>query len=73
MGLSRNILRRMIEMNMKPHPNPHHAILNLEGGDDEVLHIRAFGKDLGIEIRIDEAKTGIVIRTQDGMHRQAIL
>lgn len=60
-------------MNMKPHPNPHHAILNLEGGDDEVLHIRAFGKDLGIEIRIDEAKTGIVIRTQDGMHRQAIL
>ena len=59
-------------MNMKPHPDPHHAILNLEGGDDEVLHIWAFGKDLGIEIRIDEAKTGVVISAKDGMHRQAI-
>jgi len=60
-------------MNMKPHPDPHHAILNLEGGDDEVLHIRAFGKDLGIEIRVDDSKTGIIITTKLGMHRQAIL
>ena len=59
-------------MYMKPHPDPHHAILNLEGGDDEVLHIRAFGKDLGIEIRIDDTKTGVVISTKRGMTRQAI-
>lgn len=59
-------------MNMQPHPDPHHAILNLEGGDDEVLHIRAFGKELGIEIRVDDAKTGVVIATKLGMTRQAI-
>jgi len=59
-------------MMIKPHPNPHHAILNLEGGDEEVLHVRAFGKDLGINIRIDEAKTGVVIQTLDGMYRQVI-
>ena len=59
-------------MHMKPHPNPHHAILNLEGGDEEVLHLRAFGKDMKIEIRIDESKTGVVIKTPDGMYRQEI-
>lgn len=59
-------------MNMQPHPEPHHAILNLEGGPDEVLHIRAFGKDLGIEIRIDDSKTGVVIFTKLGMTWQAI-
>jgi len=59
-------------MYMKPHPNPHHLTINLEGGDEEVLHVRAFKKDLGIEIRIDEAKTGVVITTRDGMYRQAI-
>ena len=60
-------------MNMKPHPDPHHAIINLEGGDDEVLHIRAFKKNLGIEIRVDDSKTGVVIHTRDGMYRQAIV
>jgi len=60
-------------MNMRPHPDPYHAILNLEGGDKEALHIWALGKDLGIEIRIDETKTGVVIYTQDGMYRQAIV
>lgn len=60
-------------MNMKPHPDPHHAILNLEGGDDEVLHVRAFGKDIGIEIRIDDSKTGIVISTLGGIYRQVIV
>ncbi len=63
----------MIEMHMQPYlKHPHHAILNLEGGPDEVLHLRALGKDLKIEMRIDEAKTGIVITTRDGMFRQAI-
>ena len=59
-------------MYMKPHPDPHHAIINLEGGDEEVLHVRAFGRNLDIEIRIDDAKTGIVIHTRDGLYRQAI-
>ena len=59
-------------MYMKPHPQPHHAIINLEGGDDEVLHVRALGKDTGIEIRVDEAKTGVVIVTRDGLYRQTI-
>ncbi|MCK5308316.1 MAG: hypothetical protein KAJ73_06865 [Zetaproteobacteria bacterium] len=59
-------------MNMKPHPEPHHAILNLEGGDEEVLHIRALGKNTGIEIRIDDSKTGVVISTKLGMTRQVI-
>ncbi len=59
-------------MYAKPHPNPHHAILNLEGGSEEVVHIRAFGKDMKIEIRVDDAKTGVVITTRDGMFRQAI-
>lgn len=59
-------------MHMKPHPNPHHAIVNLEGGDEEVLHLRAFKKDLKIEIRVDEAKTGVVIVTPDGVRRWAI-
>jgi len=59
-------------MNMTPHPHPHHLTVNLEGGDEEVLHVRAFKKDLGIEIRIAEAKTGVVIKTRDGMYRQAI-
>ena len=62
-----------IEMYMSAsHPNPYHAILNLEGGDEEVLHLQAFGKDLDIEIRIDDAKTGIVIKTRDGRYRQAL-
>ena len=60
-------------MMMRPYPkHPHHAILNLEGGDEEVLHLRAFGKDLKIEIRVDESKTGVVITTRDGMYRQEI-
>lgn len=59
-------------MNMKPHPDPHHAIINLEGGPNEVLHVRAFGKDLGIEVRIDDAQTGVVILTPSGMHRERI-
>jgi len=60
-------------MHMIPHPSQrHHAICNLEGGPDEVLHVRAFKKDLGIEIRIDETQTGVVIKTRDGMYRQAI-
>ena len=59
-------------MYMKPHPNPHHAIINFEGGDEEVLHVRALGRALGIEIRVDDARTGIVIKTRDGMYRQAI-
>ena len=72
MDSSRIILKEGIEMYVKPHPNPHHAILNLEGGDEEVLHLRAFNKDLKIEIQVDEAKTGVVITTPSGMHRQAI-
>ena len=60
-------------MMMRPYPkHPHHAILNLEGGPDEVVHIRAFKKDLRIEIRIDESQTGVVIKTPDGMYRQEI-
>lgn len=60
-------------MHMRPHPkHPHHAILNLEGGPDEVLHLRAFKKDLKIEIHIDESKTGVVIQTPDGLRRWAI-
>ena len=49
-----------------------HAIVDLEGGDEEVLHLHAFGEDTGIEIRVDDAKIGIVIKTRDGMYRQAI-
>jgi len=49
-----------------------HAIVDLEGGDDEVLHLKAFGKDLGIEIRLDDAQTGVVICTKLGMWRQTI-
>ena len=60
-------------MHMRPYlKHPHHAILNLEGGDEEVVHIQAFGKDLKIEIQVDEAKTGVVITTPSGMHRQPI-
>lgn len=59
-------------MYMKPHPNPHQAILNLEGGEQEVLHLHALGKDLCIEIRVDDSKTGVVISTKRGMTRQAI-
>lgn len=55
-----------------PDNQVHYAIVNLEGGSDEVLHIHALGKDTGIEIRVDEAQTGIVIKTRDGMYRQAI-
>ena len=49
-----------------------HAIVDLDGSDEEVLHLQAFGKDIGIEIRVDDAKTGIVIKTRDGMYRQAL-
>lgn len=59
-------------MYMKPHPDPHHAILNLEGGAGEVLHLRALGKDLGISIKVDDTNTGVVISTRLGMTRQAI-
>lgn len=59
-------------MMMKPHRNPHHAILNLEGGEEEVLHLQAFGKDLGIEIRVDDTKAGVVIITEDGYYQQPI-
>jgi hypothetical protein len=48
------------------------AICDLEGGDEEVLHLYAFGKDLGITIRVDVAQTGVVIMTRNGMYRQAI-
>lgn len=50
----------------------HGGIINLEGNEGEVLRLRALGTDLGIEIRVDDAKTGIVIKTRDGMYRQAI-
>ena len=59
-------------MHVGPHPNPYHANIHLEGGDEEVLHLRAFGKDMKIEIRIDESQTGVVITTPSGMFRQAI-
>ena len=49
-----------------------HAIVDLEGGDDEVLCLFAFGKDLGIEIRIDDNQAGVVITTLNGMWRQTI-
>lgn len=48
------------------------AICDLEGGDEEVLHLYALGKDIGIAIRVDVVKTGVVIMTRDGMYRQAI-
>jgi len=58
-------------MHMMPRPShPHEAILNLEGGPEEVLHIRAFKKDLGIAVRIDEKHTGVVITTKQGVWRQ---
>lgn len=59
-------------MHVGPHPDPYHANIHLEGGDKEVVHIRAFGKDMQIEIRIDESKTGVVIVTPDGVRRWAI-
>jgi hypothetical protein len=54
-------------MHIAPHPHPHHAILNLEGGSEEVVHIRAFGKDMKIEIRVDESKANVVISTPRGL------
>lgn len=48
------------------------VIVDLEGWDKEVLHVRALGKDVGISIRLDAGKTGVVISTKDGMHRQEI-
>lgn len=59
-------------MKPHPHPHPHHATVNLEGGDEEVLHIRALGKATGIDIRIDDSKTGVVITTRLGMTRQVL-
>ena len=59
-------------MYMKPHPNPHQAILNLEGSDNEILYLYALGKDLGISIKVDEPRTGVVIFTKLGMVRQSI-
>ena len=59
-----------------------HAIIDFEGaivGEDEVLHLKAFGKDTGISIKLDgisikldDTKTRIVIMTKNGMHRQVI-
>lgn len=49
-----------------------YGIIDLEGGGEEVLHLHAFGEDLGIEIRLDDAKTGIVIITKSGMWRQPL-
>lgn len=48
------------------------VIVDLEGNENEVLYIRALGKDVGISIRLDASKTGVVISTKDGMHRQEI-
>jgi len=48
---------------------PSHAVVDLEGGEDEVLHIRAFGKDVGIEIMVDDTQTGVVIVTTSGLYR----
>lgn len=59
-------------MHMKPHPNPHQAILVLEGGDGEAIHIYAMGKDLGISIQVDDSKTGVVIKTKRGVFREGI-
>lgn len=59
-------------MHIMPHPHPHQAILNLEGGDHEVVHLHALGVDLGISFRVDDAKTGVVICTKLGMIRQEI-
>lgn len=60
-------------MNIKPHPNPHHAIINLEGGEHEVVHLHALGVDLAISFQVDEAKSGVVIFTKRGMIRQDIV
>lgn len=59
-------------MYMKPHPNPHHAIINLEGGEQEVIHLHALGVDLDISFQVDESQTGVVIFTKLGMVRQNI-
>ena len=59
-------------MYLKPHPNPHHAIINLEGGKHEVVHLHAFGVDLNISFQVDESQTGVVIFTNSGMVRQNI-
>lgn len=49
-----------------------HSVIDLEGGFDEVLHLKAFGKDLGVEIRLDDTHKGIVIATKEGIHRQEL-
>lgn len=48
------------------------VIVDLEGNENEVLYIQALGKDLGISIRLDDSKTGVVISTKDGVYRSKI-
>lgn len=46
--------------------------IDLEGNEKEVLYVWALGKDVGIAIRLDDRKSGVVISTKGGMHRQEI-
>jgi hypothetical protein len=48
------------------------AVIDFEGGADEVLHLKAFGKDLRIGIRLDEEQKGITIVTMTRMMRQPL-
>lgn len=48
------------------------VIVDLEGNENEVLYIRALGKDLGIKIQLDAKKSSIVVTTKEGMYRQEI-
>lgn len=55
-----------------PIMTPNQAVVDFEGGEDEVLHLRAFGKDLRIEIRLDEEERAITIVTPTRMMRQIL-
>jgi len=55
-----------------PIRTPYRAVVDLEGDDGEVLHLRAFGKDIGISIRLNDPKTAVIIETASGLHRQEL-
>ena len=65
----------MIFKSLESHPvrTPNQAVIDLEGGADEVLHLRAFGKELGIRIRLDDGMKAVVIETASGLHRQPLV
>jgi len=56
-----------------PIRTPNQAVVDLMGGADEVLHLRAFGKELGIRILLDENNAAVVIETASGLHRQPLV